>query len=566
MSKIVYVCSRNGLPVSAEQRVRQVCKRLEPDNIVPRPARVVRHGNNIYGVVNPSPSMLERDGSVVIGHLLGDASRRESALSHGHPDGSYALFRDRVDRLEVISDPAGSRTIWYYRDEETFIASTSQRAIVAFIGSFQFNEQVVPWVLSTGSLGPSLSWDKRIEMLPPDSSVVLNKKDWSVSRKSTPIEFTPLDQPDEQHERMLSEALEETFASFDVDFTQWVLALSGGYDSRSILYLMRDAGRSIDQMRTVTWGLSSRRTREGNDGAVAKELATALGVSNDYYPTDFTGEPIDRVLDRFVRLGEGRVDHLSGYMDGFAMWMAMFEAGVHGLIRGDEGLGWDKPKLPLGSAVRTSIGCAPCSDFRNLRSYGGGLAAHVAPTVLLKKENESLASWRDRLYHQFRLPTIISALGDLRLAYVEQASPLLSRRILHTVRQLPDSLRTDKTLFRRIVSAIRPKFDFASSGAIASPQHILREERIVDLLKGELSSQDIRQIVPTELLDRIVERLETGSFRTSRWDTHFRRVKRLLLGAEVDYNVLAFRAFIISRMNTIMNQDSCASTNRSGGG
>ena len=115
MSKIVYVCSRNGLPVTAEQRVREVCKRLEPDNIVPRPARVVRHGNSMYGVVNPSPSMLERDGSVAVGHLLGDKGQREDSLSHGHPDGSFALFRDSGDRLEVMSDPAGSRTVWYYR-------------------------------------------------------------------------------------------------------------------------------------------------------------------------------------------------------------------------------------------------------------------------------------------------------------------------------------------------------------------------------------------------------------------------------------------------------------------
>ena len=33
-----------------------------------------------------------------------------------------------------------------------------------------------------------------------------------------------------------------------------------------------------------------------------------------------------------------------------------------------------------------------------------------------------------------------------------------------------------------------PKIEFASSGAIASPQQILRDERIVDLLKEELSS------------------------------------------------------------------------------
>ena len=94
-------------------------------------------------------------------------------------------------------------------------------------GVFQFNESVVPWMLSTGSLGPSLSWDKRIEKLPPDSSVVLDKRDWSVSRKSTPIEFTPIEQSKEQHERMLREALEETNAALDLDLTKWVLALSG---------------------------------------------------------------------------------------------------------------------------------------------------------------------------------------------------------------------------------------------------------------------------------------------------------------------------------------------------
>ena len=559
MSKIIYVCFRNGLPVTAEQRVREACKRLEPDNIVPRPARVVRHGNSVYGVVNPSPSMLASNGSVAVGHLLGDKGQREDALSRGTPDGSFALFRDSGDSLEVMSDPAGSRTVWYYRDEETFIASTSQRAIVGFAGGFQFNEQVVPWVLSTGSLGPSLSWDKRIEMLSPDSSVVLNKKDWSVSIKTTPIEFTPLDQPYEQHERILLEALEETFASLDLDLTTWVLALSGGYDSRSILYMLRDVGKSIDNLRTVTWGLASRRSREGSDGAVSKALADALEVSNDYYPTDFTGEPIDRVLDRFVRLGEGRVDHMSGYMDGFAMWKAMFEDGVEGLIRGDEGLGWDKPKLPLDSAVRIGVGCAPCSDFRNFQGYG--LAAQELPPSLLKEKGETLAAWRDRLYHQFRLPTIISALSDLRLAYVEQASPLLSRKVLLAVRQLPDSLRTDKILFRSIVGAMSPRVHFASSGAIASPQQILREDRIVNLLKDEISSETIRTIVPSELVEKIVQRLETGPFRTSRFDTQLRRVKRLLLGAEVDHNVLAFRVFIISRMNTILSQDSRDSAN-----
>ena len=106
-----------------------------------------------------------------------------------------------------------------------------------------------------------------------------------------------------------------------------------------------------------------------------------------------------------------------------------------------------------------------------------------------------------------------------------------------------------------------PKIEFASSGAIASPQQILRAERIVDLLKEELSSEHLKQVVPAGLLGRIVEGMETGRVRTSRWDAYSRRVKTRLLGGEVDYNVLAFRVFIISRMNTILSHDSRDSAN-----
>lgn len=71
MSKIVYVCARSGLPLSVEQRLREVCKNLEPDNIAPPEPKVVRHGNSAYGVMNPSPLMLANNGNAVIGQTFG---------------------------------------------------------------------------------------------------------------------------------------------------------------------------------------------------------------------------------------------------------------------------------------------------------------------------------------------------------------------------------------------------------------------------------------------------------------------------------------------------------------
>ena len=246
------------------------------------------------------------------------------------------------------------------------------------------------------------------------------------------------------------------------------------------------------------------------------------------------------------------------------MWTALFEAGVHGLIRGDEGLGWDKPKLPLDSAVRIGVGCAPCSDFRNFQGYG--LAAQELPPSLLKEKGETLAAWRDRLYHQFRLPTIISALSDLRLAYVEQASPLLFREGPTRGKAASGRTAHGQDTVQKHCRRHEPKGPLRVERGNRVASTDLTGRPYCEPLKGGDLSQGIMQMVSPELVDQIVQRLETGSFRASRLDTQLRRIKRLLLGAEVDYNVLAFRVFIISRMNTIMNQDSCASTNRSGGG
>ena len=559
MSKIIYVCAREGLPVSVEERLRSICRSLEPDNIVPPPPRVSCHGNSAYGVMNPSMSMREKDGSVVVGQLLGDENSWQGVLSGSEPDGSYALFRNKDDRLEITSDPTGSRAIWYYKDEKIFIASTSQRAVVMFTGSFEFNEKVIPWMLSSGCLGPLLSWDKRIELLPADSSLVLNKQRWSVSMTSNPIDFAPLERSEDRCERMLREALETTFAKLSVDFSKWVLPLSGGYDSRAILFLLRDAGRNIGDLRTVTWGLESRRDLKGSDAYIAKRVAEALHVSNEYHHVEFADDAAGEIIDRFVLLGEGRIDHLSGYMDGFEMWRTFFEDGIRGIVRGDEGFGWKKPALPTEWMIRRSVGLSLCSDFYHLRSYENyGFPAQKIPRNLLRhaERRETLAAWRDRLYHQYRMPTILSALTDLKISYVEEINPFLSRNILGAVRRLPDSLRTDKYLFSRIVESWRPEIGFATTAAVAPPRLALREKGIAALIEEDISSEHAKSIFPSAFLNGVLKNMNTKLPRTSRLQSYRSKARALLgLGLGLDPNILAFRAFIISRMNAILNRD-----------
>src|SRR5690606_32833090 len=102
------------------------------------------------------------------------------------------------------------------------------------------------------------------------------------------------------------------------------------------------------------------------------------------------------------------------------------------------------------------------------------------PNYLKRGQNESIEKWRDRLYHSFRLPNILAALNETKSAYVEIVNPLLSHSVLEFVRSLPDHLRTDKKLFKRIVEKREKKIPFASFNANISHKDQLKRKEMVD--------------------------------------------------------------------------------------
>ena len=569
MAKCIYICFRKVLPKLVGMQLQEICKRISPDNITPSEPMIKVNGNVAFGVMNPNSTLTMNGGSLLMGKIF-EKDENWSVPLQAFPDGSYALFRDGEVHFEIVSDPVASRTIWYYLDESIFVASTSQRAIVMFIHDFEFNEKVIPWMLSSGILGPSHSWDKRIKCVPPNSSIILNKNEWVITAKTNPIEFNPANISDEQHEELLKESLKTTFKSLDLDYSKWTLPLSGGYDSRGILCMLLETSPDVNQLNTITWGLSSSQEIKGNDALVARELANQLHVGNKYYTNDLTNEPIDTIISRFILLSEGRNDNVSQYMDGLSMWKSIFEEGIQGIIRGDEGFGCKPYSSKL--AVRINQSYALCSDFLNLKGFKRhGLCTQELPCHLNQRKGETLSSWCDRLFHEYTLPTEFSALSDLKLSYVEQINPLLSREILHTVRQLPDHLRTGKALFKKIVDSKSPEIGYATSSSGQSPEEILRQKSVVDFLRNELSSSAAKTLFPDEFLDFVLkgmksydqkEAVKKASFSLRSYAGKLvpRFIKEALrskvLLPSVDHNLLAFRVLLISRMYKTLREES----------
>jgi hypothetical protein len=197
------------------------------------------------------------------------------------------------------------------------------------------------------------------------------------------------------------------------------------------------------------------------------------------------------------------------------------------------------------------------------------------PQPLERAGGESLATWRDRLYQQTRIPTFLAALTDLKSAYLEIGNPLLARSVLECVRAMPDELRTDKPLWREIVGAQLPGVALAKRVAIPSVNDFLTDRRVLELLLEEVSSEHAARLLAPSLRARCSASLQaawraaaaTGTVRRGEWrhsslaavvPTPVRAVLRNWQANRrtIDPLVLAFRAFVAVRMDSLLRADA----------
>lgn len=565
MAKIIHLTVRHpeALPryVAA---VTHAARRLMPDNL-PDHEPVIIHGSGIVaGIAGPPDFVHARGSNIAAGYLVEPDSDWDRTGGR-RPDGAYALFRSDPDVVEIVSDSVASRSVWYALTDDIFIASTSQRAIVAILGSFEFDPSVMTWMLTTGTLGPGKAWDRRIRPLDGDATVALNRNTWSLSSRTAPLQFDPLDLPEAAQERRVMDVLGRAVGAARVNDPRWAIALSGGVDSRTLLYLLRDK----EKLRAITWGVRQSLDDPASDASIAAQLAAQCGLRHVYFETDLSPAPVEQLFDRFLRVGEGRIDRLSGYADGFALWETIVRSGVRGIIRGDEAFGWRRVASPAD--VRFRAGMSLWTDFQGLPELNTlDLMPQTMPEWSLQRPDESLETWRDRLYQQHRIPVILAALADLKLAYVEVANPLLCTSIIDAIRQLPDALRTEKLLLRRICQALAPDTPLARSNSIQPPDDLLRSPRVVEFLRDSLSANSLAPEIPRQLADYVTAGLRTrSSHGATSWRRRLRRTLAVHAGVfdparrfrterplVVEPNRLAFRTYLVSGATRMFERDA----------
>jgi hypothetical protein len=543
--------------------------RLTPDNVTPRKPVVAQRGGVTAVVFNPSSAARVCAESICIGALFG-SSNDWHRPGVPRPDGCYALFRSDARCAELIADATASRTIWYASTPDVFIASTSQRAIITLLGRFEPNPSAISWMLSSGTLGPEGGWDSLVQQVLPGERVVLDRASWHITRDCPAVAFEPGSIGDyADYAKHFADTLETTCRQYVFDTRKWAFLLSGGVDSRGLLSLL---GPRVG-IQTITWGVSAARQQTWNDARIAGNVAAKLGLENRFVAIDLSDEPREKLIRRFLVAGEGRVANISPFVDGFGFWKKLYEEGIDGVIRGDEGFG--SRFVRNDYEVRHATKLTMLEDyFDEAKIDAFGLPRQSLPWRLAPRHTETLATWRDRLYQQNRLPTFLAGLTDLQSPYVEVVNPLLAHAIVQCVRTLPDHLRTNKRLWR----------EFAQSRGLSTPlarrSAVLPLQRIVSdtaLLKAMLAELEVRQ--ECDMLSVALRADVCATIRTAlaagahgRSQPYEPRVLALIapdalrhaarrwipVRPRFDPLVFAFRAFIASRMCSLLRADSVA--------
>ena len=486
------------------------------------------------------------------------------------PDGTYGMARWDVRALELVSDVCATRTLWYAVSDDVFLASTSQRALIALMGGFRLQPEAVASFLTTGALGPEASWDARIHRVPPNARVTLDRETWHLSVARTPVEFTYPSGDDSIQIIRLCDAIVATCGALNIDQGRWVLLLSGGSDSRTLLASMLQNGL---RPRCVTWTTRSSLRRPLSDASIARVLSRRHGVEHELLVLE--DADLETSITRFVAANEGRNDEIAGYLDGFALWRDFARAGIQGVVRGDEAFG------PASVAIhadnrRRQVGGATPSDYPEghiLRQLG--LSDVVWPERLRKDEEEDLRDYRSRLSSQGFVPIFLAGLNEPKARYVEIVNPLLSRRVLGAVYALSPAQRQSRRAFMRIADGVDRRVPYSRSSSLPPYSELLASPELAEIMVRELASERIERILPGEGGLRMLAATTLSEARDS-WPTApaKRLVKKAMTALPVRWRYrihpaytgpnrvsakrVAWRALLASRTVAMLEEDGTA--------
>jgi len=219
-------------------------------------------------------------------------------------NGIFTIVYRQMGCLKIACDPINFFPVFYARKDDRWMVADELSLIPGLTNHKEINEDAVPGFLSAGFVMDNETLIKNIFKTQAGEIVSVND-DGTISRETwyyfLPEQFNPSPLPElttQLHEQL--DALSRRMVAM-LNGRTAIVPLSGGYDSRLIVSLLKKAGHK--NTICITYG------RENPEVAISREVAKKLGfqwIFVDYQSSETSGFLQDPLFREYAQyMGKG---------------------------------------------------------------------------------------------------------------------------------------------------------------------------------------------------------------------------------------------------------------------
>ncbi|MCX6640304.1 MAG: asparagine synthase-related protein [bacterium] len=388
-----------------------------------------------------------------------DAFKREGGDLFGRLNGTFVIciVESEHSRIQLISDRFATVPLYYTETPDYFAFCSELKPLLKLPG---FNRTINPLgvenFISSGffigdtTMFTSVKTIKVGEWITITAQGFENRNYWNFSfaeqrdsRDQAEIEIELADRTAKAVRRQLS------------DDHSIAITTSGGYDSRCILYHLRQQ-KPNHLIQTVTWGTDE--SIPYSDAQIARQLSEALNTQHTFYP--LLAEALPANFYDYVRYSEGRTDAVGNYPEGLKVFQRIREElGIDILVRGNEPFGARSEVFGKKDALHVAF----MDDFTSYPHSFQYIKPKVYRSLLgvakgqIHRLHEFCAyehpvDCKDCLFFRIRPPGYWGPLSQLKKHHIEERNPLLDNEVVDLVRHLHPHQRVWKNLFTSSVA------------------------------------------------------------------------------------------------------------------
>lgn len=305
-----------------------------------------------------------------------------------------------------------------------------------------------------------------------------------------------------------------------------IIFLSGGTDSRGILggalkLVQNDGGK----LNTVSWG--EDRGSRTSDVAVAAMIAHQLNTRHRFIQRETTD-----YRERFRSVNyliDGLSDISAFHPSEYQIMVDLRNAGFERALRGDEVFGWSLS----AASIEGAFALANLRRLHNVQGLDSVIRATryselcdasdaAVDQVLLEVHDLRPDQAKDYFYFRHRLQCYLQTASYYKQVELDQRNVLLDDTILDFLVRVPDHLRIDKLLFRKVVFKTYPRlaqFPYAGRSNLENWQSLLaRNTQIRQYALDEFADRSSgiwEYLDPTALTEVMMSLRSSGGIKST---------------------------------------------------